>query len=154
MLNVSLLQLTANCDPIPSTVQSRHHSSKRKISKVYPQPTQPLQSPELTRRFIVRKLDDTSQQSSYRQVNPSLQLLVDLIAVVDDSGATTAALERLVGVAGVGSRGDGRAAVVAGGARDEGALAVGWGLALPLDDESAGGRGEEEDGGDGELHGD
>lgn len=74
--------------------------------------------------------------------------------MVDDSGTTTAALERLVGVAGVGSSGDGRAAVVAGGARDEGALAVGWGLALPFDDESAGGRGEEEDGGDGELHGD
>lgn len=42
--------------------------------------------------------------------------------------------------------------VVAGGARNKGALAVGWGLALPLNDEGAGGGcGEEEDGGDGEL---
>ncbi|KFY29813.1 hypothetical protein V493_02230 [Pseudogymnoascus sp. VKM F-4281 (FW-2241)] len=83
-----------------------------------------------------------------------LQLLVDFIAVVDDSRAAGAALERLVRVAGVGARGDGGAAVVAGRAGDERALAVGGGLAHALDGEGAGGRGEEEDGGDGELHGD
>lgn len=72
--------------------------------------------------------------------------------MVDNSLAVCAALEGLVRVAGVRSRWEGRAAVIAGGADDEGAFDVGWGLALALDDGGAGGRGEEEDGGDCDLH--
>ncbi|OBT59737.1 hypothetical protein VE04_00219 [Pseudogymnoascus sp. 24MN13] len=78
--------------------------------------------------------------------------LVDRIAVVDNSLAVCAALEGLVRVAGVSSPWEGRAAVIAGGADDEGAFGVGWWLALPLDDDGAGSRGEEEDGGDCDLH--
>lgn len=74
--------------------------------------------------------------------------------MVDNSLAVCAALEGLVRVAGVSTRWEGRAAVIAGGADDEGAFGVGWGLALALDDDGAGGRGrgEEEDGGDCDLH--
>lgn len=73
---------------------------------------------------------------------------MDLIAVVGNSLAVCAALEGLVRVAGVSSRWEGRTAVIAGGACDEGAFGISRGLALALDDDSAGGRGEEEDGGD------
>lgn len=75
---------------------------------------------------------------------------MDLIAVVGNPLAVCAALERLVRVAGVSSRWEGRTAVLAGGACDEGAFDIGWWLALALNDDGGGGGGcgEEEDGGD------